>query len=237
MSGKATIETQMILNHKAAIELLVDSIDGVGFNRFTLLNLHRLLSENLLPNLSDEGRVRQHRVEIGKSVFRPLSVPSQIDETLELLLTKVAQITDPFEQSFFVMVHIPYVQPFADINKRTSCIMANLSLIRANLCPLTFLDIPEKAYSRAILGVYELCRFELLRDLFVWAYERSTQEYLAIKQDLAEPDPLRLRYRNLIKKMIYSVVVEPESDSLTIISDAAAEIENELARWKALNNH
>ena len=237
MSGKATIETQMILNHKAAIELLVDSIDGVGFNRFTLLNLHRLLSENLLPNLSDEGRVRQHRVEIGKSVFRPLSVPSQIDETLELLLTKVAQITDPFEQSFFVMVHIPYVQPFADINKRTSCIMANLSLIRANLCPLTFLDIPEKAYSRAILGVYELCRFELLRDLFVWAYERSTQEYLAIKQDLAEPDPLRLRYRNLIKKTIYSVVVEPESDSLTIISDAAAEIENELARWKALNNH
>ena len=237
MSGKTTIETQMILNHKAAIELLVDSIDGVGFNRFTLLNLHRLLSENLLPNLSDEGRVRQHRVEIGKSVFRPLSVPSQIDETLELLLTKVAQITDPFEQSFFVMVHIPYVQPFADINKRTSCIMANLSLIRANLCPLTFLDIPEKAYSRAILGVYELCRFELLRDLFVWAYERSTQEYLAIKQDLAEPDPLRLRYRNLIKKTIYSVVVEPESDSLTIISDAAAEIENELARWKALNNH
>ena len=229
-NGKATIETQMILNHKAAIELLVDSIDEVGFNRFTLLNLHSLLSENLLPNPSDEGRVRQHIVEIGKSVFRPLSVPSQIDETLELLLTKVTQITDPFEQSFFVMVHIPYLQPFADINKRTSRIMANLSLIRANLCPLTFLDVPEKAYSRAILGVYELGRFELLRDLFVWAYERSTQEYLAIKQDLAEPDPLRLRYRSLIKKTIYNVVVQPKSDSLTIISDAAAEVESEQER-------
>ena len=64
-SGKATIETQMILNHKAAIELLVESINQVGFNRFTLLNLHSLLSENLLPNPSDEGRVRQHIVEIG----------------------------------------------------------------------------------------------------------------------------------------------------------------------------
>ena len=226
-NGKATIETQMILNHKAAIELLVESINQVGFNRFTLLNLHSLLSENLLPNPSDEGRVRQHIVEIGKSVFRPLSVPSQIDEMLELLLTKASQINDPFEQSFFVMVHIPYLQPFADINKRTSRIAANLSLIRANLCPLTFLDVPEKAYSRAILGVYELGRFELLRDLFVWAYERSTQEYLAIKQDLAEPDPLRLQYRSLIKKTIYNVVVQPESDSLTIIRDAVADIENE----------
>ena len=229
-SGKATIETQMILNHKAAIELLVESIDQVGFNRFTLLNLHSLLSENLLPNPSDEGRVRQHIVEIGKSVFRPLSVPSQIEEMLELLLIKASQINDPFEQSFFVMVHIPYLQPFADINKRTSRIAANLSLIRANLCPLTFLDVPEKAYSRAILGVYELGRIELLRDLFVWAYERSTQEYLAIKQDLAEPDPLRLQYRILIKKTIYNVVVQPESDSLIIIKDAVVGIENEHER-------
>jgi len=229
-SGKATIETQMILNHKAAIELLVESIDQVGFKRFTLMNLHSLLSENLLPNPSDEGRVRQHIVEIGKSVFRPLSVPSQIDEMLELLLIKASQINDPFEQSFFVMVHIPYLQPFADINKRTSRIAANLSLIRANLCPLTFLDVLEKAYSRAILGVYELGRFELLRDLFVWAYERSTQEYLAIKQDLAEPDPLRLQYRALVKKTIHNVVVQPESDSLTIIKDAVVEIENEQER-------
>lgn len=34
--GKAVIETQMILNHKNAIELLVSNIDLVGFNRYTL---------------------------------------------------------------------------------------------------------------------------------------------------------------------------------------------------------
>ena len=208
-SGKAAIETQMILNHKAAIELLVENVDEVGFNRFTLLNLHSLLSENLLPNPSDEGRVRQQIVEIGKSVFRPLSFPAQIEAALALLLEKASQIADPFEQSFFVMVHIPYLQPFADINKRTSRIAANMPLIRANLCPLTFLDVPEQAYSRAILGVYELGRFELLRDLFIWSYERSTQEYLAIKQDLSEPDPLRLSYRKLIKEVIHRVVTQP----------------------------
>ena len=109
----------------------------------------------------------------------------QIEDALEVLLGKANQIEDPFEQSFFMMVHLPYLQPFADINKRTSRLAANLPLFRANLCPLTFLDVPEQAYSRAILGVYEMTRVELLRDLFIWAYERSTQEYLAIKQDLA----------------------------------------------------
>ena len=84
-----------------------------------------------------------------------------------------------------MMVHLPYLQPFADINKCTSRLAANLPLFHANLCPLTFLDVPEQAYSRATLGVYEMTRVELLRDLFIWAYERSTQEYLAIKQDLA----------------------------------------------------
>ncbi len=215
--GKAAIETQMILNHKTAIELLVENADTVGFNRYTLFNLHSALSENLLPNPADEGRLRQHGVEIGKSVYHPLSVPTQIGEALDVMLEKANQIGDPFEQSFFIMVHLPYLQPFADVNKRTSRLAANLPLIRANLCPLTFLDVSEQAYSRAILGVYELTRIELLRDLYLWAYERSTQEYLAIKQDLSEPDPLRLAYRDLIKQTIREVVLQRGQDPLEVI--------------------
>lgn len=217
--GKAAIETQMILNHKAAIELLVENADSVGFNRFTLLNLHSALSENLLPNPADEGRLRQHGMEIGKSVYRPLAVPAQIEEMLDLLLDKANCIEDPFEQSFFIMVHLPYLQPFADVNKRTSRLAANLPLIRANLCPLTFLDVPEQAYSRAVLGVYELTRVELLRDLYLWSYERSTQEYLAIKQDLAEPDPLRLAWREVIKQSVREVVRQPERAPLDVIHE------------------
>ncbi|VAW88003.1 Huntingtin interacting protein E-like protein [hydrothermal vent metagenome] len=221
--GKEAIETQMILNHKAAIELLVDNVDSIGFNRYTLLNLHSALSENLLPNPADEGRVRQHRVEIGKSVFQPLSIPTRIGEVLDIVLEKANQISDPFEQSFFVMVHIPYLQPFADVNKRTSRLLANLPLIRANLCPLTFLDVPERAYSRAILGVYELTRIELLRDLYVWAYERSTQEYLAVKQNLVEPDPLRLAYRDVIKHTIRTVITLPDKEPISVIDQALGE--------------
>ena len=220
--GKGAIETQMILNHKAAIDLLVENVDSIEFNRYLLMNLHGVLAENLLPNPADEGRIRQHAVEIGKSVYRPLSTPQQIDDALDALLAKANRIIDPFEQSFFMMVHLPYLQPFADINKRTSRLAANLPLFRANLCPLTFLDVPEKAYRRATLGVYEMTRVELLRDLYMWAYERSTQEYLAVKQDLAEPDPLRLAWRDLIKASLREVVTHPELDPLDSIRQAVA---------------
>lgn len=216
-TGKAALETQMILNHKTAIEMLVQNIDNVGLNRFTIMNLHSTLAENLLPNPHDEGQIRQHAVNIGKSVYRPLGSPQLIDELLNKLLIKANAISDPFEQSFFMMVHLPYLQPFADINKRTSRLAANLPLFRANLCPLTFLDVPEQAYSRATLGVYEMTRIELLRDLYVWAYGRSTQEYLSIKQELAEPDLLRLQWRDLIKSTIRQVVKNPGQSAIDII--------------------
>lgn len=222
--GKARIETQMILNHKAAIELLVDAAaqDGPPFSRYLLMNLHALLAENLLPNPADEGRVRQHAVDIGQSVFRPLDAPQVLDELVGVLIGKANAITEPFEQAFFLMVHVPYLQPFADINKRTSRLAANLPLFRANLCPLTFVDVPPEAYARAMLGVYEMGRVELLRDLFVWAYERSTQEYIAIRQTLAEPDPLRLAWRQLIKDTVHGVVTRPGADAVGLVEQAVA---------------
>lgn len=234
-AGKARAETQMILNHKSAIELLIDNISTAGFNRYTIMNLHSALAENLLANPADEGRLRQHLVEISHSTFRPLDVPPQIAIQFDQVLAKANQINDPFEQAFFVMVHLPYLQPFADVNKRTSRLAANLPLLQHNLCPLTFLGVPEAAYSQAILGVYEMTRVELLRDVFVWAYERSTQEYLALKQNLAEPDPLRLRYRELIKHVIREVVLTPNIDPLNLIREAVENLEStELEEVQAL---
>ncbi len=216
--GKAALETQMILNHKTAIELLVSNLDQAQFNRFTLMNLHSSLAENLLPNPADEGRVRQHAVDIGRSVYRPLVGERQINTAFDAMLVKLQKIKDPFEQSFFVMVHLPYLQPFADINKRTSRLAANLPLFRANLCPLTFLDVPEAAYSRAMLGVYEMTRVDLLRDVYAWAYERSAQEYLAVRQELAQPDPLRLAWRDLVKQAVGEVVRKPQANASAIIT-------------------
>lgn len=204
--GKDALEAQMILNHKAAIELLVEQADEVGFNRYTILNLHALLSDNLLADPQACGRLRSIVVGIGGTVYHPLEVPPLIDECFQQILDTAAAITDPFEQAFFVMVQLPYLQAFEDVNKRVSRLAANLPLIRENLSPLSFVDVPKQAYIEGILGVYELNRIELLRDVFVWAYERSCKRYSAVRQSLGEPDPFRLRYRTPVTEIIVEIV-------------------------------
>jgi hypothetical protein len=204
--GKDAKDAQMILNHKAAIELLIDGADDIGFDSYTFLSLHGLLSENLMPDPETSGRLRWRPVHIGGSVYVPLAVPQLIDECFQAIIHKAAAINNPFEQAFFIMVHLPYLQPFEDVNKRVSRLGANISLIKHNLCPLTFLDVPERIYIDALLGVYEINRYELLRDLFVWAYERSANEYTAVKKSLADPDPMRLRYRKEMHELVGDIV-------------------------------
>ncbi len=204
--GKGALEAQMILNHKAAIEFLIACAPDIGLNRYTLLNLHALLSDNLLSDPTASGRLRTVAVGIGQAVFLPLEGPQLIAECFAQVLDTAAAIEDPLEQAFFAMVHLPYLQPFEDVNKRVSRLAANIPLIRHNLCPLSFVDVPPAVYISAMLGVYELNRVELLRDVFAWAYQRSCARYSAVRQSLGEPDPFRLRYRAQIFDTVAEVV-------------------------------
>ncbi|MHB8348568.1 MAG: Fic family protein, partial [Acidiferrobacterales bacterium] len=161
---------------------------------------------NLLADPQACGRLRAIPVAIAGTVYHPLEVPRLIGECFDQILATAAAIADPFEQAFFTMVHLPYLQPFEDVNKRVSRLAANLPLIRENLSPLSFVDVPGRAYVDGTLGVYELNRIELLRDVFVWAYERSCARYAAVRQSLGEPDPFRLRYRSLIADVVSEIV-------------------------------
>jgi Fic/DOC family protein len=204
--GKDAREAAMILNHKAAIEFLMENAGDIGIEPITVLNVHALLSTDLLPDPDAPGRLRRIPVSIGGSVFQPLVVPQVIEESAHALLAKAAAIEDPFEQTFFVMVQLPYLQPFDDVNKRVSRLVANIPLVRSNLAPISFTDVPNDAYVQGVLGVYELKRMELLRDLFVWAYERSAAKHAAQRQSVGEPDPFRLRWRNDLQAVIRDVI-------------------------------
>ena len=204
--GKDAREAQMILNHKAAIEVLVEQADEIDFNRYTILNLHALLADNLLADPQAGGRLRRIPVGIDGTVSHPLEVPQFIEECFEQILDTAAAIADPFEQALFTFVHLAYLQGFEDINKRVSRLAANIPLIRGNLCPLSFVDVPARAYIDGVLAIYELNRVELLRDVFVWAYERSSARYSTVRQSLGEPDPFRLRYRALVAELVAAVV-------------------------------
>lgn len=223
-SGKAEADAQMILNHKAAIEFLVEGAADIAFDRYTILNLHALLAENLLPDALAVGRPRRIAVSIAQSVYHPPEVPQLIEECLDQILATASAIENPFEQSLFVMVQMPYLQPFEDVNKRVSRLAANIPLIKANLSPLSFVDVPDDTYTRGVLGIYELKRVELLKDVFLWAYERSAARYAAIRQTIGEPDPFRLRHRQALRQVMAEVIRAPLGKTA-----AAAH----LARWSA----
>jgi Fic/DOC family len=204
--GKDAKETQMILNHKAAIELLVETAEEIGVNRYTITNLQAILADNLLEDFRNAGRLRTTSVAIGGTTYMPTAIPQLIEELFGMLLDKAAAIRDPFEQSFFLMAQLPYLQPFVDVNKRTSRLAANIPLIKSNLVPLSFVDVPDKLYIDGLIGVYELNRVELLRDVYLWAYERSVRRYKTVRDSLPEPDAFRLKYRSEIADVVRHAV-------------------------------
>ena len=220
---KTAKEAQMILNHKDSIEFIVQAAEEIGFNRYTITNLHAMLANNLMADPRAPGMLRVMPVGITGSTYTPLAIPQLIGELFDLVLEKASQIEDPFEQSFFIMVHLPYLQPFDGVNKRVSRISANIPFVKRNLSPLSFIDVPDDLYSQGMLGVYEQNDISLLKDVFLWAYERSASRYAVIRQSLGEPDIFKLKYRNQIRDLISNIIIEAlgSKDAILSISNKA----------------
>jgi Fic family protein len=207
-SGKDPAETQMILNHKNTIEYIVESAEEEKISAFEIYSIHALLSENLLGDPSACGRIRTIAVNIGGSPYLPLDNPHLLKDCFERFVEKLNQIQNPFEQSFFSIVHLSYLQTFEDVNKRTARLVANIPLIKKNLRPLAFTDVEQAAYVAAILGVYEKNDVSLLRDLYVWAYERSVQRYAAVQQSMGKSNLFKMKYRNIMNDIIRTLILE-----------------------------
>lgn len=205
VEGKDALEAQMIVNHKEAIEFMVEQI-SLGINKYMIYNIHALLSQNLLANERACGQLRKIIVGIGNSVYHPLEIPQVIAECFETIIDKAQKINDPFEQAFFLMVHLPYLQPFEDVNKRVSRLAVNIPLMQYNLAPLSFIDVPKKDYISSLLAVYELNKIEYLRDVFIWAYERSAQHYQLTYDTLGQPNFIGLRYRQTLHELVNQVI-------------------------------
>ena len=206
--GKLNIEAQMILNHKHAIEFMVFAAEEINYDRSTILNLHSLLSENLLAEETSSGRLRVIPVGIRKSVYQPMNQPQLLEEMFMLMLEKASAIQNPFEQAFFMMVQLPYLQPFEDVNKRVSRVATNIAFNQHNLSPLSFVDVPHDLYIKGLIAVYELNRVELLKDIFIWAYDRSSASYAALRRVIGDPDPFYLKYQPQIKAIINTIIAE-----------------------------
>lgn len=205
--GADAKETAMILNHKAAIEMLVED-ESASLTPYFFRSLHAVLSEDLMSDPSSCGRLRRRPVEISGSTYVPLAIPQKIEENFKLILEKASLISDPFETALFLMVHIPYLQPFEDVNKRTSRLGANVPLIKERLSPLSFIGMPEEAYIKGTQAVYEMNRVDLLAETFFYAYEKSCQRYASVVKVVPHPDPVKLRFRSNVKQAVHDFVIK-----------------------------
>lgn len=216
VAGKEASEAQMILNHKRAIEYIIDSAAEEKASAHEVCSIHALLSENLLGDPSASGRVRQIAVGISGTNYMPIENPHILKELFQVFIEKLNLIEDPFEQSFFALVQLSYMQAFEDVNKRTARLVANIPLIKKNLRPLSFMDVDKEAYVKSLLGAYEKKDVSLFRDLYFWAYIRSAQRYSAIQQAMGEPNLLKLKYRAEIQEVIRIVILEKVAGSKVV---------------------
>lgn len=233
----------MLLNHKRAIEFLVDAVPEYGLTQALVRNLHAVLMQDLLMDTHSLGAIRKKVVNIRDTAYVPTQVPALLEEMFASIIDKARLIKNPVEAAFFLWVNLAYLQPFEDGNKRTSRLAANVPLMLYNCAPLSFLDVASQDYAAAMMGVYEFLDTAMAADLFVWTFRRSIKKYVVVLESMGMPDPVRLRYRESLNDAMQLIVRERKSlkDALAILQlteDAAPGFRDLLiAELKTLNTH
>ncbi len=196
----------MLLNHKAAIEFLVDAVPTQGLSAGLVRNLHAVLMQDLLPEVASLGAIREKVVNISGTTYVPTQVPALLQEMFERIISTAQHIKNALEAAFFLWVNLAYLQPFEDGNKRVSRLAANVPLMLYNQAPLSFLDVDREDYALAMMGVYESCDVSMAVDLFDWTYRRSQAKYRVVLESMGSPDPFRIKYREALSEAVGLVV-------------------------------
>ncbi|CAN7753965.1 Fic family protein [Variovorax sp. LjRoot290] len=207
-SGAAATDSDavMLLNHKAAIEFLVDAVPTQGLSAGLVRNLHSVLMQDLLADVASLGAIREKVVNISGTTYVPTQVPALLKEMFERIISMAQLIKNPMEAAFFLWVNLAYLQPFEDGNKRVSRLAANIPLMLYNQAPLSFLDVDREDYALAMMGVYECCDVSMAVDLFDWTYRRSQAKYKVVRESMGSPDPFRVKYREALNEAVGLVV-------------------------------
>lgn len=175
--NKLSEETQMILNHKKVIEYMLHFKKSLSYEKKTFFEIHQLLWDKLLMK-QDLWVIRKKQVDIWGSSYTPIDNKYQLDEEFDLFIQKLQLIKNPFEQSLFILVFIPYFQIFLDINKRTSRMSCNLPLLKNWLWIISLLQVKKRDYITAILAIYELNDPSLMASIFTDNYLLNIDRYI-----------------------------------------------------------
>lgn len=172
--GKSLEEAKMLLNHKDALDYIVQNPHYLASLTVTKIeNIHSIL----IQDLNVVRNIRTRRVGITGTNYRPLDNEFQIREALEGMCELVNRSENAFDKALLSLVLISYIQPFNDGNKRTARIVSNAELIANGHCPISFRTVDSIDYKKAMLLFYEQNNISVFKRIFIDQFEFAVSAY------------------------------------------------------------
>jgi len=173
-SGKTKEEAIMLLNHKDTIDFIIKTPDYlVPLSISKIEDIHSLLTKDLEVNRN----IRNRRVGISGTNYRPLDNEFQIREALSNMCKLVNEKENIFDKALLTLMLISYIQPFVDGNKRTARIVSNAILMNYGHCPLSFRTVDSVEYKKAMLIFYEQNNLTAFKEIFITQFEFAVNKY------------------------------------------------------------
>lgn len=173
-SGKTKEEASMLLNHKETLDFIIENPDYLStLNVARIENIHSILVKELGINRN----IRNRRVGISGTNYKPLDNEFQIKEALEKMCVLINSKENIFEKSLLALVLISYIQPFSDGNKRTARIISNAILMNYEYCPISFRTVDSIDYKKAMLLFYEQNNISAFKKIYIEQFEFAVKTY------------------------------------------------------------
>jgi Fic family protein len=173
-AGKPKDDATMLLNHKKAMEFIVQHPDYVvPLTIRAIEDIHSML----IDNLGVSRNIRQNTVGITGTNYRPLDNEHQIREALSDMCNLVNEKPNVFEKALLTLLLLSYIQPFVDGNKRTARIVSNAVLMAHQHCPISFRTVDAVEYKKAMLVFYEQNNISAFKKIFISQFEFAVNNY------------------------------------------------------------
>lgn len=173
-AGKPKDDAVMLLNHKEAINFIVEHPDFV--EPLTIRGIEDIHSL-LIKDLGVDRNIRQRRVGISGTNYTPLDNEYQIRDALTDMCILINSKETIFEKALLSLVLLSYIQAFGDGNKRTARIVTNAILIAYQYCPISFRTVDSIEYKKAMLVFYEQNNISAIKKIFIDQFEFAVNTY------------------------------------------------------------
>jgi Fic family protein len=176
--GKTVEEATMLLNHKKAIDFLLQNLDF--FEALKIRDIEDIHSM-LVEKLDIQRNLRKELMRIVGTDYIPLDNEHQIRESLHDACRIINSKKNVFEKALLTLVLLSYIQAFMDGNKRVARIVANGILITNNYCPISFRTVESVDYKKAMLIFYEQNNLNAFKQIFIEQFKFAVGEYFRVR--------------------------------------------------------